>query len=707
MPPGACLRAQLVPAGSCEESRRRVTLDLELPGEFLGQGSFGQVHKHRDWQSGGRPRVLKTVAAPPGWGHEALVHEAEVLRSLDHPHIVRIFAWHESEGSLSMLLEFCAGGELVEAVREGRRGFDGEDMPESWAAVLVRQLLQALAYCHSRGLIHKDLKSDNILLLKAPAPGQRIFQTWPHVVLADWGLSEYCSRSWVVFQRRGRTVAGTAYTMAPEVWKGSCGPKSDVWSLGCVLFQLLVNRMPFDPPDAAMENIPHDVVARVFLALHERGPIWSQMRASKDVEDLCRQMLRFKEKDRPQAKMCLEHCWILKHSCRGQAPPSEVEAACQSLCLWQHRHPFQRALCIKIAASHTSTGQIPAIFAQFDLDHDGALSTSELVAALKSSGAAVGSSARRAAAALCLGSGHVCEYTEFAGACLVSLGEYDSIMQLEIRALDPKGSGSIGSGAVAALFDGLRSLLPEQERWGLQAPELGREEPDGAVPVQRLAEFFGQKPIPCQQIARKRTARQETDRKVPVGAIRSTRSTRGGGCGCKPTGQCRTPAPLKPIVHNVQMRQLQSCSSSRRNSSGSSSSAASSASGESHSDWSSSEGSAITRQRLASSASAPAAAATVGGGSASSQGSHLVRASSAQSSRPMTCGTGDSSELLARPEASQANRFHDACMGADSSVPARCCDGSFALHRQSDGTDAATEEDSTGIVRSGRSIVSL
>merc|ERR1719215_1766014 len=94
-------------------------------------------------------------------------------------------------------------------------------------------------------------------------------------------------------------------TMAPEVWLGSFGPKCDVWSLGCVLFELTAGSMPFsvrsfDPKD--------------WTALHKRGPNWGLVKTSDGSKSLCRSMLTYQDTQRPTTADCAKHKWFKAQS---------------------------------------------------------------------------------------------------------------------------------------------------------------------------------------------------------------------------------------------------------------------------------------------------------------------------------------------------------------------------------------------------------
>jgi len=401
--------------------------------------------------------------------------------------ILRLLGWYEDGDFLGMVMDFCAGGEVVDAVRAARLA--DESMTEAWAAEVFRQLFDALCYCHGQGIVHKDLKTDNILLLTAPTTGRPFFACAPHAVLADWGLSEQVGGG-LLFARRGREVAGTGYTMAPEVWRGSCGPKCDIWSLGCVLFQLLANRMPFDPPDGALEGLNKKTKGNVWLDLHKRGPDWRSFTGQAEVRSLCQQMLAYKEAERPDAKRCRRHAWVETSTSAmwgGTAVGEEVEAACRAVATWPQRHPWQRALFLRLAASRASINQVASVFARLDRDHNGVLSRAELVEGLEAHGASR-AGAKLVPATLDMDGAGVCSFVELVAASLPAWPEaLDELLCGKYASLLAAKRSKLAKADLHELWEDLAKILPEPCD---SVPSFKPEE-DGLISIDGFRAFFG------------------------------------------------------------------------------------------------------------------------------------------------------------------------------------------------------------------------
>lgn len=201
--------------------------EYELRDE-LGSGSFGTVWKakHRSADSWRAIKVAKDPALV-----EQFRREFEVLDRLDHRHIVRVYDLVTSGEAPAIIFEYVEGQDLEKLLEE--RG----QLPWRQAVDIALQVLDGLAVAHEAGLLHRDIKPSNILLT-----------TDGDVKIADFGLVAAAERTGSVdwSQRSGTSrAAGTYDYMAPEVHEGrEATPRSDLYSLGAMLYQCLTGRLP-------------------------------------------------------------------------------------------------------------------------------------------------------------------------------------------------------------------------------------------------------------------------------------------------------------------------------------------------------------------------------------------------------------------------------------------------------------------------------
>uniref|UniRef100_A0A4W6BQE5 non-specific serine/threonine protein kinase n=1 Tax=Lates calcarifer TaxID=8187 RepID=A0A4W6BQE5_LATCA len=152
--------------------------------------------------------------------------EIEITSSLRHSNIIRFHEVFESRDKIVIVMEYASRGELYDYIQERRR------LPETEARSIFRQITSAVHYCHKNGVVHRDLKLENILL------DQDL-----NVKLADFGLSNHFRRGTLL-----QTYCGSPLYAAPEIVKGLPyqGPEVDCWALGVLLYALVYSSMPFD-----------------------------------------------------------------------------------------------------------------------------------------------------------------------------------------------------------------------------------------------------------------------------------------------------------------------------------------------------------------------------------------------------------------------------------------------------------------------------
>ncbi|XP_016957241.1 uncharacterized protein LOC108029485 isoform X3 [Drosophila biarmipes] len=205
--------------------------------------------------------------------------EISILKSLRHPHITRLYEVMESQSMIYLVTEYAPNGEIFDhLVANGR-------MKEPEAARVFTQLVSAVHYCHLRGVVHRDLKAENVLLDKDM-----------NIKLADFGFSNHYEEGATL-----RTWCGSPPYAAPEVFQGLeyDGPKSDIWSLGVVLYALVCGALPFDGKTIM------ELKSRVVLGKF-RIPFFM----SQECEQLIRNMLVVEPDRRYTVKQIIKHRWL-------------------------------------------------------------------------------------------------------------------------------------------------------------------------------------------------------------------------------------------------------------------------------------------------------------------------------------------------------------------------------------------------------------
>ncbi|GAB0092730.1 hypothetical protein DMENIID0001_077610 [Sergentomyia squamirostris] len=201
----------------------------------IGEGSTGTVCIATD-KSTGRQVAVKKMDLRKQQRRELLFNEVVIMRDYHHPNIVETYSSFLVDDELWVVMEYLEGGALTDIVTHSR-------MDEEQIATVCKQCLKALAYLHSQGVIHRDIKSDSILLA---SDGR--------VKLSDFG---FCAQVSQELPKR-KSLVGTPYWMSPEVISRlPYGPEVDIWSLGIMVIEMVDGEPPFfnEPPLQAMRRI--------------------------------------------------------------------------------------------------------------------------------------------------------------------------------------------------------------------------------------------------------------------------------------------------------------------------------------------------------------------------------------------------------------------------------------------------------------------
>lgn len=244
--------------------------------EKVGSGAMGVVYRAKSEKTGktAAVKIITTEQSTKTNATERFEREAEILQQFRHPNIVRFLAVGKAKGTKYFAMEFVEGKTLDDVLLER------EFMPWQEVVSLGLQMCQALHYAHQRGVVHRDLKPSNLMIT---ADGT--------VKLTDFGIAKDLDAT--ALTAPGRTL-GTAAYMAPEQIRGTpeVSHKTDIYSLGCVLYQMITGQTPFKGSSA---------VALMHMHLNEPPPRPSEKNPEipKALDDVIVAMMGKKPSERP------------------------------------------------------------------------------------------------------------------------------------------------------------------------------------------------------------------------------------------------------------------------------------------------------------------------------------------------------------------------------------------------------------------------
>lgn len=252
--------------------------DIDV-GKRLGAGKFGSVYVARERRTGFifALKVLDKAQLVKHRVEHQLRREIEIQSHCRHVNILRLYNFFFDDHRVYLMLEMAPGGELY-ALLQSRRTFS-----EARSAWYIKQMVEAMLYCHKKNIIHRDIKPENILI------GMR-----DTLKIADFGWAVHAPTS------RRDTFCGTLDYLPPEmVGNKRYTNRVDVWGLGVLLYEFLVGKPPFE------DSSEKATFKKIKVSKPNFPP-----NLSKEAKDLITKMLNKNAQERPTLDDVLQHPWI-------------------------------------------------------------------------------------------------------------------------------------------------------------------------------------------------------------------------------------------------------------------------------------------------------------------------------------------------------------------------------------------------------------
>jgi serine/threonine protein kinase len=208
----------------------------------LGRGGMGVVYR-AEWE--GRDVALKVIVPELSQDREFRIRFQQEYRaeaSINHPNVMRVFGAGAKDGLLYVTMRYIDGSDLDRLLANGAR------LPPARAAALIDQVASGLDAAHERGIVHRDVKPANVLL-DGPADA-------PHAILTDFGLMKNLN-SKVQLTMAGSFVGTCNYASPEQLLSAEIDARTDVYALGCMLFQALTGQVPYPRGSSAATMFAH------------------------------------------------------------------------------------------------------------------------------------------------------------------------------------------------------------------------------------------------------------------------------------------------------------------------------------------------------------------------------------------------------------------------------------------------------------------
>ena len=278
---------------------------------LLGKGSYGEVYLSLN-QNAKKLFATKKVKRKKTDDEmtKYFKNEINILRILNHPNIVKLEEIKMDENNYYIVMEYINGGELSDYLNKYKEKYHAKAFPEEIVQYLMKQIIDALIYIHDLNIIHRDLKLENIMVnFDSDIDKQNLNMMKAKIKIIDFGFAIMLSSKFSLTN----SAVGTFMYMDPKILKEfdnqilvdksrGYGKEVDIWSLGCICYQLFRGKYPFEAKTF------EELVGKI-----DKGKYRLPTTASREIISFLDKMLKYKGKDRLSAKELINEPFLVKN----------------------------------------------------------------------------------------------------------------------------------------------------------------------------------------------------------------------------------------------------------------------------------------------------------------------------------------------------------------------------------------------------------
>lgn len=331
--------------------------------KLLGNGAFGKVRLYADKSCRDMKYAIKTIRKDGVSKaiHDCIIEEVTILRDLDHPNIVKYYETYEDDHYINLVMEYIPADDLFKVISMRKHNrFSEKD-----AVDIIKCMFKALLFIHNKQIVHRDIKPENILF--------SVSGDYHSLKLIDFGLS-------ASGKSKSKQRVGSPYYMAPEIINGSYTYKTDIWSVGVILYVLITGVHPFDGVSQ------QQVFDKILFEKYDEATLNSK-KCSSEVKDLIDKLLIKDESMRWSIDEALEHPWFKQYEDKFAVYILDNDII-DSLKKFASTNLFQKEIMFYLAkiSKDEEVQKLKQSFSELDKDNTGTLEFEEIFIAFENVG---------------------------------------------------------------------------------------------------------------------------------------------------------------------------------------------------------------------------------------------------------------------------------------------------------------------------------